>query len=57
MMNGPTAGTMKMTSQTQERSNEPRPLLPFLEPFYRSVVPLAWQSRCAAAGRSRSTAK
>jgi hypothetical protein len=48
---------MKMTSQTQERSNEPRPLLPFLEPFYRAVVPLAWQSRCAAAGRSRSTAK
>jgi putative oxidoreductase len=33
---------MKMTSQTQERSNEPRPLLPFLEPFYRAVVPLAW---------------
>jgi putative oxidoreductase len=27
-----------MTDQTRE----PRPLLPFLEPFYRAVIPLAW---------------
>jgi putative oxidoreductase len=33
---------MKMTSKVQGRSDEPRPLLPFLEPFYRAVVPLAW---------------
>ena len=25
-----------------EATREPRPLLPFLEPFYRVVVPLAW---------------
>ena len=25
-----------------EKAREPRPLLPFLEPFYRAVVPLAW---------------
>ncbi len=25
-----------------DRAQVPRPLLPFLEPFYRAVVPLAW---------------
>jgi len=25
-----------------DNESEPRPLLPFLEPFYRVVVPLAW---------------
>jgi hypothetical protein len=25
-----------------DHAREPRPLLPFLEPFYRVVVPLAW---------------
>jgi putative oxidoreductase len=34
MMNAPPPGKSAMT--------EPRPLLPFLEPFYRAVIPLAW---------------
>ncbi len=25
-----------------DHMREPRPLLPFLEPFYRVIVPLAW---------------
>lgn len=25
-----------------DATREPRPLLPFLEPFYRAVIPLAW---------------
>jgi hypothetical protein len=34
----PLPGDFAMTDDTRE----PRPLVPFLEPFYRAVVPLAW---------------